>query len=93
MNSARIYCPAKTAMQSGRRNTRKWVLEFEPTEPKTPDPIMGWAGSGDMEGQIRLKFNSCEEAETYAKAKGIFYHVMPQQKAKLHIKGYADNFK
>ncbi len=90
---ARIYQPAKTAMQSGTGNTRKWVLEFEPEAAKTIDPVMGWTGSRDMRGQVKLKFESQEDAEAYASRNGIPYDVKPVHKKKRRIQNYADNFK
>lgn len=93
MTKARIYKPAKTAMQSGKVGTRRWVLEFEPVEKKLNDPVMGWAGSGDTASQIKLKFESREEAEDYATRKGIDFVVREPQQAKAKYQTYADNFK
>ncbi|WP_308910199.1 ETC complex I subunit [Pseudokordiimonas caeni] len=91
--SARIYRPSKTAMQSGTRNTRHWFLEFEPEKGKTLDPLMGWVGSADTKGQVRLKFDTLEEAESYAKRMGLEYTVAPDHSRKRNIQAYADNFK
>ncbi len=93
MTRTRIYKPSKTAMQSGRAGTRRWVLEFEPAEKKAPDDLMGWAGSGDMTSQIRLKFETLEEAVEYAKRKGLDYVVLEPHAPKPKIRTYADNFK
>jgi len=93
MTKARIYRPAKTAMQSGRKGTRRWVLEFEPAEKKANNSVMGWAGSGDMASQIRLKFDTREEAEDYARRKHLDYVVKEPHDAKPHYRAYADNFK
>ena len=62
---ARIYQPARSAMQSGPR-TREWVLEFAPATAKTLDPLMGWTGSGDMLRQVQLRFESRAAAVAYA---------------------------
>jgi hypothetical protein len=56
--TARIFRPAKTAMQSGKANTQDWVLEFEPEKPRSIDPIMGYTSSGDMKSQIRMHFEN-----------------------------------
>ena len=74
--AARIYKPAKTAMQSGSARSQDWVLEFEPETPREIEPLMGWTSSGDMKSQIRLSFDSKEEAIAYAERNGIAYHVM-----------------
>ena len=67
MQTARIYQRPKNAMQSGKARTDHWQLEFEPGEPKRPDPLTGWAGSGDTRDQIRLSFPTCEAAVAYAR--------------------------
>ncbi len=72
---ARIYKPAKTAMQSGTANTKEWVLDFEPEQPREIEPLMGWTSSGDMAQQIRLRFDTAEEAVAYCERHGIAYQV------------------
>ncbi|HEY5290372.1 MAG TPA: ETC complex I subunit [Caulobacteraceae bacterium] len=89
---ARIYRPAKTAMQSGRANTLLWELSFEPASARLADPLMGWTESTDMKGQVRLRFDTREEAVAYARRHGIAFEVAPDTKNKLIIKAYADNF-
>lgn len=91
--SAHIYQIPKNAMQSGKARTHIWVLEFQQTEPKRPDPLTGWAGSGDTRQQVRLNFRSLDEAKAYAERNGIPFHVtLPTPKA-LKIQAYADNFR
>ena len=68
MTSARIYQKPKNAMQSGRAGTDRWILEFEPSEAKRPDPLTGWAGSGDTRGQVSLSFPDAAAAQIYAAA-------------------------
>ena len=68
---ARIYQIPKNAMQSGRAKTEDWVLEFEPSEPRRADPLMGWIGSADTQAQVRLVFGSCDEAVAYAERERI----------------------
>ena len=92
--TARIYCPAKTAMQSGRAKTHCWVLEYAASSAKTADPLMGWTGSSDMKAdQLKLTFETREEAIAYAERNGIDYRVMEHQKRKVTPKSYADNFR
>ncbi len=92
MAKARIFKPAKTAMQSGRANTRKWVLEYEPQERREADPLVGWVGSGDTLGQLRLRFETCEEAIAYAEREGIAYAVEAPKPRRLVPNNYSDNF-
>jgi hypothetical protein len=80
-------------MQSGTANTHKWVLEYEPERAKLIDPLMGWTGSADMRGQIRMKFATQEEAEAYASRNGLPYEVLAVHKKKRRIQAYSDNFK
>ena len=89
---ARIFRPSKTAMQSGKAKTKEWTLEFEPESARLPDPLMGWAQSRDMHGQVRLHFETREEAVAYAQAHGIPFQVMEPRPVKRVLKAYADNF-
>jgi hypothetical protein len=89
---ARIYQPAKNAMQSGQAKD-EWLLEFEPESARTADPLMGWTSSSDMRGQIRLKFDTKDEAIAYAARHGISAQVFETKARKPIIKAYADNFK
>ena len=89
---ARIYRPTKNAMQSGRANTRSWVLEFEPSMRTDIDSLMGWSGSGDTTTQMRLRFDTSEEAVAYAKRNGLEYSVDQPKERVIKPKSYADNF-
>ena len=89
---ARIFRPAKTAMQSGRAASRHWTLAFEPGSARAPDPLMGWTQTTDTDGQVRLIFDTREEAVAYAQRRGIAFEVLPDPEAKTIIKSYADNF-
>jgi hypothetical protein len=89
---ARIYRPAKTAMQSGKAKSRDWRLEFEPASARTLDPLMGWTSSSDMNGQVRLAFDSKEEAVAYAERHGIPFRLHEPNEAPTILKAYADNF-
>ena len=88
----RIFKPAKTAMQSGRGKTKDWVLEFEPLDRGTPDPLMGWVGSADTRKQVRLTFDSADEAIAYAEKHGYGYTVEKPKDRRIKPKAYADNF-
>lgn len=91
---ARIYQPAKTAMQSGTAKTHTWVLEFAPASAREVDPLMGWTSSSDTQTQVRLRFETREAAEAYASAKGIDVDVvLPKpRKALIRARGYGENF-
>jgi len=91
--SARIFSPAKTAMQSGKAKTGHWVLEFEPEKPRKIDPLMGYTTSGDMKSQIRLSFDSQEEAVAYAERNGIAYRIEEPKDTKRRQISYAENFR
>ena len=90
---ARIYKPAKTSMQSGTARTKRWVLDFEPEAPRFVEPLMGWTGSSDMNAQVRLTFDSKEEAVGYAKRRGLGYEVSEPHGRVPHAKAYSDNFR
>ncbi|MFO1105247.1 MAG: ETC complex I subunit [Amaricoccus sp.] len=91
---AKIYQPARNAMQSGQAKTHEWLLEFVPSDAKVLDPLMGWTGSGDMEGQITLRFATRDEAVAYAARNGIAYQLFEPKPRRpvLRQNGYGDNF-
>ena len=90
--TARIYKPAKTAMQSGHAKTKDWVLDYEPEEPRVVESLMGWTSSGDMKSQLRLYFASKEEATGYCRAARIPYQVFEATAGCASRPSYADNF-
>ena len=91
---ARIYQPARTAMQSGTAKTKGWVLEFAPTSGREIDPLMGWTSSSDTETQVKLRFDTREAAEEYARDRGIPYDVLEPKARKpvIRPRGYGENF-
>ena len=91
MKKAKIYIPTKTAMQSGRGKTKKWILEFE-TRDSTVNPMMGWESSDDTLGEIKLEFSTKEKAIDYANSNKIDFTVIEPKAKKFVIKSYADNF-
>jgi len=89
---ARIYKPARTAMQSGQAKIREWLLVYEPEVARQIEPLMGWTASSDMKQQLRLSFASQEEAVAYAERHAIPFRVFePKEPARRKI-AYADNF-
>ena len=91
--TARIYRPARNAMQSGQGNAKQWVLVFDPASPRDIDPLMGYTSSGDTRQQVRLTFDTQEEAEAYAQKSGIAYAVQPAHDAIRQRQSYPDNFR
>src|SRR5580692_2856312 len=90
--TARIYQPARTAMQSGTAKTKEWVLDYEPEQPRMVEPLMGWTSSGDMKQQVRLAFETKDEAIAYCERHGIAYQVFESTPGKRARMSYSDNF-
>jgi hypothetical protein len=91
--TARIYSPAKTAMQSGQGKTGEWVLEYEPEKPRRIEPLMGYTSSSDMKSQIKMTFPTLEAAIDFATREGIAYTVQAEREQKRRrTMAYADNF-
>ncbi len=90
--TARIFKPAKSAMQSGTARTKEWMLEFEPEEPRVVEPLMGWTGSGDMKQELRLQFDTKEDAIAFCERRGIAYQVFEAKEPARRAISYADNF-
>jgi len=90
---ARIYQPAKNAMQSGKARTKLWLLEYEPESPREIEPLMGWTSSSDVLQQVELEFDTAEEAVSYAQRHGIDYQVFERHRPAPKAKAYADNFR
>ena len=91
MRKAKIYKPTKTAMQSGMRNTKNWLLEFD-TLNTGINPLMGWESSKDTMSEVKIEFSSREQAINYAKKNNINYYIVEPQKRKIIKKSYSDNF-
>jgi hypothetical protein len=93
MTVARISEIDKKTTQSGKARAGQWLLEFERTQPQRPDPLTGWNGSGDTKTQVRLVFQSKEDAIAYCDKQGFACHLVPAAPVKLKIQAYADNFR
>ena len=91
--SARIYSPAKTAMQSGKAKTGHWVLEFDRETARTVEPLMGYTSSAEPLAQVTLKFDTCDDATAYARKHGIAFRVEDPKESKRRRISYSDNFK
>ncbi|NQW11499.1 MAG: ETC complex I subunit [Alphaproteobacteria bacterium] len=88
----RIYQPTKTAMQSGRAKIKDWILEYRAESRRVPEPLMGWVSAGDTTNQVRIPFDSREEAVAFAKKHGFAYTVQETRNRRPTPKAYADNF-
>ena len=93
MAQARIYQPCRTAMQQGKAKARRWLLEFEQASPRSRDPLTGWTSSADTRQQLRMVFESREEAVAYAERNGIAYTLAEPHAPKPRKKSYAENFR
>ena len=91
MKKAKIYKPARTAMQSGKRNTKNWFLEFD-TLNTGINPLMGWETSKDTMSEVKLQFSTKEQAINYAKKNNIIYYIVEPKEHKIIKKSYSDNF-
>jgi hypothetical protein len=88
-----IYKPTKSSMQSGKANTKKWLLSFEHDGSREIEPIMGWTASQDMMQEVHLEFSSLEQAISYAQKNKIDYQVIEPLSNKMVLQSYASNFK
>lgn len=88
----KIYKPSKTSMQSGRRAGSQWVLEYELTSARTPEPLMGWVSSEDTLNQVQLRFECAEDAVAFAEDNGWDYIVLPERTRRVKPRNYSDNF-
>jgi hypothetical protein len=91
--TARIYSPSKSAMQQGLGKARFWFLEYAPERPREVEPLMGWTSSSDMKQQIRLRFDTLDEAKAYAEREGIAYRVELSELPTRRLQSYSDNFR
>ena len=90
---ARVYRPAKTAMQSGRAKSRRWVLEYERRARRAVDRLMGWSGCADTSQQVRLGFATKNDAVAFAQRNALAYHIEEPREQRVRLKAYADNFR
>ena len=91
MKKAKIYKPTKSAMQSGNRNTKKWLIEFDTLDTGV-NLLMGWESSKDTMSEVKLEFSTKDQAINYARRNNIYYYIIEPQKRKIIKKSYSDNF-
>jgi hypothetical protein len=90
--TARIYKPARTAMQSGQAKTKEWLLDYEPEQPRTVEPLMGWTSTGDMKQELQLYFDTKDEAVAYCERNAIPHQVFETKSPVRQKISYSDNF-
>ena len=91
MKKAKIYKPAKTAMQSGPKKNDKWIIEFY-TKDSDIEPLMGWESSTDTLNELKLEFSTKELAIEYANRNKIEFEIIVPKERKIIKKSYSDNF-
>ncbi len=89
---AKIYRPSKNAMQSGKAGTRRWVLEFELAQALATESLMGWTSGADTNGQVRIFFDTKDQAIAFARENQIPHQVSDAPEIKRIPKAYGDNF-
>ena len=88
----KIYQPSKTAMQSGRGRSKQWLAEYNYEIDYTKDKLMGLTSSSDTKNQIKLFFDTKEQAINWAKKNNYQFYGVEPQKRKIKPKSYASNF-
>ena len=88
----KIYKPAKSAMQSGLRKTKKWLAEYISDTDSVKDSLMGWNSSLDTQSQIKVFFETKEQAITWAKKNNYQFYVEEPKIKRIKPKSYASNF-
>ena len=78
-------------MQSGNRNSNRWLLEFL-TNDTGINPLMGWESSNDTLSELKMEFTSKDLAIEYAKKNKIDYELIEPKSRKIVKKSYSDNF-
>jgi hypothetical protein len=76
-----IYWPTRSAMTSGKANTRHWKLRFDRRTPPFIEPLMGWTGGDDPLTQVELTFPTREAGVAYAERQDLTFIVQSQDYA------------
>ena len=90
--TVKIYKPSKSSMQSGQMNTKKWLAEYISDTEQDKDTLMGWNSSLDTKSQIKVFFETKEQAIEWAKNNNYQYFVQDPKQRKIKPKNYASNF-
>ena len=87
----KIYKPSKTAMQSGLGKTKKWLAEYISDVDNVKDSLMGWNSSLDTQSQIKVFFDTKEQAVQWAK-KNSYQFYIEEPKVKIIKPEWIKNF-
>jgi len=88
----KIYKPAKSSMQSGLGKTKQWIAEYITETDKVKDTLMGWNSSLDTKEQIKIFFDTKEQAIEWSKKNNQQFIVIEPKERKIKPKNYASNF-
>ena len=88
----KIYIPSKTSIQSGKGKTKKWLAEYISDVDTQKDTLMGWNSSLDTQSQIKLFFETKEQAINWAKKNKYQFYVVEPKLKKIIPKSYSSNF-
>jgi len=84
---------ARNPMQSGLGKKDLWVLTYKEDEQvRNINNLTGWTSCNDIKTQLRLKFNSKEDAIEYAKSQNFEYVIVEAKSSKEKAKSYVSNF-
>ena len=92
MTHVRIYRPSRAATQSGKAKSKKWFLKFETEDHMNIEPLMGWVSSEDTNRQLKISFDSIEDAIEYCRGHGLIYTITSANSPSAVFKNYGDNF-
>jgi len=88
----KIYKPAKSSMQSGLGKTKQWIAEYITETDKVKDTLMGWNSSLDTKEQIKMFFDTKEQAIEWSKKNNQQFIIIEPKERKIKPKNYASNF-
>ena len=88
----KIYKPSKSSMQSGLGNTKQWLAEYIDEKDKIKDTLMGWNSSLDTKEQIKMFFETKDQAISWAKNNNEQFIVIEPKERKIKPKNYSSNF-
>jgi hypothetical protein len=88
----KIYQPSKTVTQSGKKDKPWMLVPIIEDNHLSIDDLTGWTSSNNTLSQLKLKFQTPEEAEIYVQSQGWDYQIVQPKISLVIKKSYADNF-